>query len=571
MQILEGLPLKFLIRELKPMVVGARIQDIFLLPRKGFVLRLYNQNLSNGYLVSCFHPDMNTLFFSNNSPDRKLNLTNHWIQTTRRNLLGGYIVEIEQVGWDRVVKLLIKNSSLWESSEKQFFLFFELTGRNANLVLVETGSQRILSAARFIGQRESSFRHVFPGLVYSPPPCLGSKIDPLIFLESGVSPGIEEAVIDGPRWFINNFDGVGTFLSRYLWRKMENRPISYETIREVWKEVLQPLLKEDYKLYLFLERISKKPLGIFWKEDGYLDAEVLAFPSFKEALETYFYALQDWYKQHELQEKKIKELQKELEAVRWEKEKIASLLPNEEEIEMARLKGELLKLWPHLEVIKQDNKGLTVRNILSQVPEEVCISLEPALSIAQNMQNYFQLYRKLLKRATMVKDKLTVLERKESEILHKLEALVGDSEEISCSRLSEEKVSSSQRFPSGITGYCTPGGNYILIGKNARANHLLISKVASRRDLWFHAREMPGSHVILKIVNSSRGVEDDIERAAKVAAFYSRGRNENVVPVIMTEVRHLRFASGSNLGEVLFKNEKTLFVRPEFPLGLEAC
>ncbi|WP_369017328.1 NFACT family protein [Thermatribacter velox] len=571
MQTLEGLPLRFLIKELKTTITGARIQDVLLLPQKGFALRLYTQNTSSGYLVTYFHPNVNVLFFSSQCPDKKLNLVNHWIQTTKKNLVGGHITEIEQIGWDRVVRLFIRNPSLWESGEKQFYLIFELTGRNANLVLVEADSQRILSAARFIGQKESSLRHILPDLVYSLPPYPEGKLDPLLFWESKVFvPGSEAIVVDGPGWFIRNFEGVGSFLGKYLWRKIGDRPTSHQEIRKAWEEILQPLFKENYKVYLFFEKAHQRPLGIFWKEDGYSDAQTLAFSTFSEAVEAYLRALHNWQKQHALKESRLKELQKELETIRWEKEKIVSSLPDEEEIETTRLKGELLKLWPNLEIVKRDDAGLIVRNIFSPSQEEIHIALDSALSVTQNMQNYFQLYRKLLKRATMAKKKLAILEKRESEILGKLESLAEDSTKIAYYEQSEGGTFSPRRFPPGITGYRTPQGNYILIGKNARANHLLISKVASRKDLWFHARDIPGSHVVLKIINTSQKLREDVERAAKLAAFYSKGRAESSVPIIMTEVKYLRFAPGSDLGKVLFRNEKTLFVQPEFPLGLEA-
>jgi len=571
MQTLEGLPLRFLIKELKTMITGAHIQDVLLFPQKGFALRLYTQNASSGYLVTYFHPNVNALFFSSRCPDKKLNLVNHWIQTAKKNLVGGHITEIEQIGWDRVVRLFVKNPSLWESGEKQFCLIFELTGRNANLVLVEADSQRILSAARFVGQKESGLRHILPDLVYSLPPYPEGKLDPLLFLESRVFlPESETIVVDGPGWFIRNFEGVGSFLGKYLWRKIEDRPASHQEIQKAWAEILQPLFKENYTVYLFFEKAHRKPLGIFWKEDGYSDAQKLAFSTFSEAVEAYLRALHNWQTQHALKENRLRELQKELEAIRWEKEKIVSSLPDEEETETTRLKGELLKLWPNLEIVKKDDTGLIVRNVFSPSQEEIHIALDFTLSIAQNMQRYFQLYRKLLKRATLAKDKLAMLERKESEILGKLESLAEDGTKVAYYEQSENETFSPRRFPPGITGYRTLQGNYILIGRNAKANHLLISKVASRKDLWFHARDIPGSHVVLKIVNTSQKLEEDVERAAKLAAFYSKGRAENSVPVIMTEVKYLRFAPGSDLGKVLFKNEKTLFVQPEFPLGLEA-
>ena len=113
----------------------------------------------------------------------------------------------------------------------------------------------------------------------------------------------------------------------------------------------------------------------------------------------------------------------------------------------------------------------------------------------------------------------------------------------------------------GIRRMTTEDGFVILIGKNAEQNHKIVTKQANGRDLWLHARKIPGSHVLIR--NDGRLIpEVVIEYAAGLAAYYSANRDEAAVDVDVTEMRHVRTVKGGKPGMVIYRNERTLRVKP---------
>jgi predicted ribosome quality control (RQC) complex YloA/Tae2 family protein len=118
---------------------------------------------------------------------------------------------------------------------------------------------------------------------------------------------------------------------------------------------------------------------------------------------------------------------------------------------------------------------------------------------------------------------------------------------------------------AGPRHYLTGRGLSVLVGRNARENHHLTFRVARPEDLWLHARDVPGSHVVLRDEEGRAGA-DDLREAAEVAAFFSEARRESLVDVHVTRRKHVKPARGGP-GRVFVAHSDTLRVPPRDPQG----
>ncbi|MGC8778817.1 MAG: NFACT RNA binding domain-containing protein, partial [Candidatus Caldatribacteriaceae bacterium] len=152
-----------------------------------------------------------------------------------------------------------------------------------------------------------------------------------------------------------------------------------------------------------------------------------------------------------------------------------------------------------------------------------------------------------------LQEKLAELERRREKLLQEAE-------------YSEETPSSKPVLPSSpFRRFKTEQGSEIWVGKSQKSNQKLLQN-ASRDDYWLHVRDLPGAHVILKL-SPGGDREREIEKAAQLAGYFSTGKNDAKVEVIVAQVKYLRPVSKAT-GKVTFRNEKTILVKPSWPKGI---
>lgn len=544
MKTLEGLALRRLILEIQGEIVGRKIQKVTFPSPWETSLELSGASGPQSLLVST-HPEFSAFALLPSSEKGDPPKT-PWQKLLHKYLVGGKILSLQQVGWDRVAKMVIHNPSLWEK-ETEFVLIFEVTGRNANLILTRNNAQRtILGVLRPVPPEENRFRSILPNIPYTPPP-QRERIDPLEFSRNPTFPKTQ----DLSQWCMRSIDGFGPFLSGAFAELAERLGE-----QEAFQRVVKPL-HGDCSFLAFLTN-DGKPLGTFWEEVSLLPSSHLySFRLLNEAVTFLLLAFREYLLEVASRKRQEKKLQEDLDFVIEEMRKIEALLPQEGEIELLRLKGELLKMLPQLEVLERTEEGIRVRNPFAPSPEEIFIVLSPSRSLSENMQEYFRRYRKMRERRTRLLEKYRELEVR----LEKIKTLLENPEDFRTPQGTE-----SSKPEENILRFKTPSGNEIWVGKNAKANRLLV-RIASRNDYWLHARDFPGAHVVVKAY-SPETVEEDLERAARVAAYFSSGRLEGKVDVVCTQVKYLRLLPAKD-GKTLYRSEETFRVAPEYPQDLQ--
>ncbi len=231
--------------------------------------------------------------------------------------------------------------------------------------------------------------------------------------------------------------------------------------------------------------------------------------------------------------------------------------------------GELLTA--HLHLVSAGDKQVTVTDYYDPEQSEITIDLDPLKTPSENAQAYFKTYQKLKTSEQKVTEEIQKTEQ-EMEYLEQLlqqidTASTQDIEEIR-EELREEgylkrqkatkkkKPKSSKPMPEQ---YTASDGTILLVGKNNKQNEYVTMKLAARDDVWLHAKDIPGSHVVIR---SKEPSEDTLLEAAQLAAYFSKSRQSSSVPVDYTKIRHVKKPNGAKPGFVTYDNQKTVFVTP---------
>ncbi len=241
----------------------------------------------------------------------------------------------------------------------------------------------------------------------------------------------------------------------------------------------------------------------------------------------------------------------------------------EADIQCSRL-GELL--LANFKRIEKGMTGIEVEDYYATPPQRVRIPLDPALSPRENVDRYFKRARKAKTALAMLKDRIPEVERE----IEYIEGLLCEWECMEtredAEALREELIEAGYlRPPAGegtgrpvaepVRRFLSKDGFEILCGKSGRGNDLLVRRYASRGDLWFHAKGVPGAHVLLK-TGGRRPTEEAVEEAACIAAYYSKARSSAKVEVVFTDAANVQKPKGARPGMVTVREYRTVVVRP---------
>ncbi len=427
----------------------------------------------------------------------------------------GRLVGLEQLKLDRVVFLQFEGEKGFVDTQP-CRLVFELTGRNANLILCDPEG-RILGLDRVVTHQINRYRELRPGLPYTPPPPY-QKLDPRSLRLQELEPFVGRPLAQ----LVKNLDGVGKKLGAELSRRAglgPETPLSPGHLpsihRVIHSLVAQPAERTDLSA----------ELRAAWEQE---ELEALHKP-LREALQ-----------------RQIKTLQARLEDYQKALERL-------EEAHQLRLWGDLLLAYAHrvgpgISVQLEDFSGQTVE-----------IPLEAGLSPVQNAQKYYQRAKRLEANAEKALERIPLTEAELAALKAELKTLDG----LSRDELRTRRRTIREKASALGLRLRSPGGYEVWIGRNSRENDLL-TRAAHSEDLWFHAQGVPGSHVILRTQGKSAALPD-LLYAAQLAACHSKAKGGKNVPVDYTLKKHVWRPRKATPGQVLYTQAKTLFVDAELP------
>lgn len=564
---LDGLTLGFLARELNKALAGGRVDKV-------------TQPFSDMLVLSVRMPGKNLKLLIAAGPSyTRLHLTDRqyenpqeapmFLMLMRKHLSGARIQGIHQINGDRLIRIdLTALNDLGDEQEKTFY--FEAMGRHTNLTLVQGGV--IIDAIRHVTRDMSRVRQMLPGLPFVMPPAQ-EKLAPEAADEATLKKLFENETGRFDKLLSEKIAGLGAVSAKELSCRLTGRetPLMGELDMPDLYAKTAALLRGLPAL--FSPRLLRDEEGV--------PLEALPFPFITqgegEGCATLSCAVETLYferDRHDRMQQRAGALRRLLQnALSRCENRIAA---QEEELEAAlsmeddRIAGELLTAFGHS--VEKGAKEAELPNYYDG-NKLLTIALDPALSAAQNAQKYFKKYRKAnvarrmageqIKQARaqmdMIEEALYYLEDAEAE----LDTVRRPLEEAGILKPAKGEKKNKKPVKEGQPlRFTTRGGFQVLVGKNSAQNMALL-RDAQGQDFWLHAKDVPGSHVILR-TEGKAPKEEDILEAARLAAYYSKGRGGRV-PVDVCLKRYVKKTAGAAMGHVTFTNNRTLLVEGTEP------
>lgn len=477
----------------------------------------------------------------------------------RKHLEGGIIYNVEQINGDRIIKFTIRH--LNELGDTQIkFLYLEIMGKHSNLIVTDT-SHRILETIKHISPLVNRYRSLQPGADYILPPNQ-EKHDPYA-VDLGTFQNLISMDSNYAKQLVAHFQGLSPLIAKEIVFRSASEQITdlYASFKAVLEE-----LKESPNPHIMLgakENFYLIPLH-------HLEAEEIPAESLWNMFDRFYFGKdeRDRIKQHFAELDRF--IQQEYDKNVKKRQKLYEDLEKSEKAESFKLRGELL--LANLYQIQRGASVVRLPNYYDPELAELEIELSPHLNASDNAQKYFQRYQKAKASVQHILEQLELTDKEiayfETLLTQVATANIKDVDEIKEEleaggylRRRQGKRRKTSAKPN-IEKYLSPDGVEIFLGKNNLQNDYLTHKFGRRNEWWFHAKDMPGSHVLVRSEEENLS-EDTIRAAAQLASYFSKGRDSSSVPVDYTRVRNVKKVPAAHLGFVTYENQKTIYIDPD--------
>lgn len=567
---LEGLTLKLVNDHLKEELLGGKIYRVFM-PTPHSLLLMIKRDRDTTALLAELNGGSPALYIPKQLPENP-DVPPAFCMLLRKHLEEGRITAIKQQDLDRIITLEI---DMLGASSKIITkkLIFELTGKNSNIILEQEGI--IIDSIKHIGASQSSYRLILPGKEYvAPPPQSG--LNPLtanpMELVRIANAAPAATFLKG---FITNTVGLGKYTASELLtaadiiiNQVKLEPAEEKALAATISNLQERLNGNGPKpVYAIIGRTNQvKTILTLQPQILETGASVKEFSNINDAI-CYAMSLKPiQLPQHEQLQKLVSaetaKLEKKLQAL--EKD-----LNNAQDAEAQRMLADTI-----MANIYQIKKGQTSADLINIYDgEPVTVSLSPILSPTENAQAYYKRYNKY-KRAQVevqlqmeaAKEMLQYLASLDSSLMTAVTK--AEVEEIRQEMIASDLIKEIGKKKKSLAQKSIPlhiklnDEADLYIGKNNKQNDYVTFTMGGPRDLWFHTKDIPGSHLILKTTLPEYR-QSDIEIAVQLAAYFSKARSGSNIPVDCVQRRYVKKPAGSKPGFVIFTNQKTYYTTPD--------
>lgn len=538
----DGFFLHHIVEELRSELVNGRIQKINQPFEQELVLQIRSNRQSHRLLLSA-HPVFGRIQLTQTTFENPAQPST-FIMVLRKYLQGALIESIEQVENDRIVEMTVSNKN--EIGDHiQATLIIEIMGKHSNILLVDKSSHKILEVIKHVGFSQNSYRTLLPGSTYIAPPSTES-LNPFTIKDEKLFEILQTQELTAKN-LQSLFQGLGRDTANELERILVSEKLS--AFRNFFNQETKPCLTEtSFSPVPFANQVGEP------------------FANLSDLLDTYYKDKAERDRVKQQASELIRRVENELQKNRHKLKKQEKELLATDNAEEFRQKGELLTTFLHQ--VPNDQDQVILDNYYTNQP--IMIGLDKALTPNQNAQRYFKRYQKLKEAVKYLTDlieetKATILYLESVEtVLNQagLEEIAEIREELIQTgfirRRQQEKIQKRKKLEQYLA---SDGKTIIYVGRNNLQNEELTFKMARKEELWFHAKDIPGSHVVISgNLDPSDAVKTD---AAELAAYFSQGRLSNLVQVDMIEVKKLNKPTGGKPGFVTYTGQKTLRVTPD--------
>lgn len=577
---LDGMMLHHIINELKTRALNSRVNQIYQPNRDEIIIVLRTHSGNKRLLLSARanSPRIGFTDFPAENPPSPPMLC----MLMRKKLGGGRLTDIRQWGLDRIASFDFECVN--ELGDRVVItVVAEIMGKYSNVILVN-GDGVIIDALKRVDLSMSSQRLVLPNTRYEYPPAQ-DKLNILLTKPQAVARRITSAADEKPlnKAILNSVQGISPIVCRELEYKIcgENT----DSRKQLDEKDTQRLAQEIETLADMVLTSSgtptmvsckgdKRPLDItFMRINQYSNmGELKTFESFSQLLDSY-YSQRDSADRMRVKTADLTKLLNNLihrvsNKINVRTRELSACADREQ----LRIKGDLLQA--NLYRVPRGAEKITVENFYDEANAPIEIKLDPALSPAKNAQKYYKDYNKaktaaavLTVRIEKAKEELVYLDSLKDELSRvtserELNAVRREFEEQGYIKAPRTAKKALAKLPP--LEYKTSDGFTVLVGRNNRQNDLITLKTASKTDVWFHTKDIPGSHTVV-LTQGGELSETAALEAARIAAYHSKARESTNVPVDYTLIKYVSKPTGARPGMVIFTHNRTLYVDPGLP------
>lgn len=569
----DSLCLKYFGSEFAQILTSGRIQKIQQPSRKEIILNI--RSLGQNYpLYININPQYPHLCVMTKHGEKQREVENPqkppmFCMLLRKYIEGSKIKKINIPNHERIFEIFVDSYSELGDTE-ELVLSVELMGKYSNIILYKNSDKTIIGCAHNIGSEKSRVRELSGGLPY-------------IYPEQ---PQKKDILSTSKEEFFHDM-------------KLLHQPIFWE-LNQLYYDISVPMAKElcdCCNIYSDFEKISaietQKIFDLYDKTCSALSSMTLnpsissdkstysIFSLKKEENQTYYSSINEMlndYFGHFVFEDKMNKIKNKIlnitnKNIKYLKKEIEKLTPTQNDSEKAlkyKQIGDILAA--NLYMLTEKQNSVTLKNFYDN-NNDITITLNPSISINDNIQKYYKLHSKA--KTAMVMNKQRIEKLKEdlyyfleiqisTNYADKISTLLEIKEELVSQKILEDTqhVEKKQKTKNTIELDREEINGYtIFIGKNNKQNDYIVSKISRPNDIWMHAQNMPGSHILIKLPPGEETPPDNILlRGAQLAAYYSQGRNSKKVEILYTKRKYLKKPPGAKPGYVTYTEEKTIVV-----------
>ena len=477
----------------------------------------------------------------------------------RKYLEGAKLLKIKQLDNDRVVyfEFLTRN----ELGDKlPLLLSAEIMGRYSNVILINQSTNKIIDTIKHVGMDQNRYRTLLPGATYRQPPTQNKENpfeqDSNTFEELIQKYPNREVLADN---LLKQYQGISRDNALALADKLHSSNNFVQAFNDFLAMTEDPIpTMNGNNFSIFADNPNDKK-----------------FTTLSEMLDIFYHTKANRDRVQQQGGQLLHVIRKNLQRNKKKLKKLSNELKATENADEYRIKGEVLTTY--LYQIKRGMTKIALPNFYDN-NKEITISLSNQLSPSQNAQKYFKKYQKLKNAVTFINEQIE-LTKKEVAYLEEIQTQIelatpADLNDIKTELQQEGYIKKKQQKSKHSSrvkinkpeSFIASDGTEILVGKNNLQNEKLTLHTAKKTDIWLHAKNIPGSHVIIKSNNPS---DETLFEAAMLAAYFSKFRSSANVPIDYVQTKNIRKPNGSKPGFVIYEGQKTLTVTPTEDFVLE--
>ncbi len=559
---LDAAMLRCLATELNRDLIGARIERI-VQPTKDEVVLHLHKNRENPRLLLNAGANYPRATLEKMPKENPL-VAPMFCMLLRKHLTGAKLLAVEQIGFERALRFR------WEAYDEMGFscskyLILEIMGRYSNLIFCDA-EDKIYSALHIVDFTTSQKRQILPGMRYEEPPSQGKR-DPLT---------ATEAEFRDLRAQMQDVDDL-TFLSKTYCglAKYTLTQIVAAKTEDLWESffaAMTALKAHTAKPYLVCDLQGKPIEFTFLVPQSTKETSVTQKDSFCDLL-TDFY---DARARAELMQRRSADLTHLLATATARLQKKIFLQEKEllETEERAKWKRYADAITGQMYALKSGAEQAVLWCYDTDEPTEITVPLQKNLTPAQNAQYYYKRYRKAKTAAQILAEQIEKAKGELAYLSTVSDSVTRAEGESDLSQIraelaqmgyasTQKQSKTTQKAPTAKPmKFRTDGGFFVLCGKNNGQNDFITTKVGEKQDIWFHAKQIPGSHVLLQCADATPS-DADLYQAAVIAATYSSADHGVKIEVDYTPLRYVKKPSGAKPGYVVYYQNQSAYVAPD--------